>query len=237
MTTANSKPAILAIVTDIEGTTTDIEFVSKVLFPYAAARLPDFIRAQSEQPEVAAELQAVRSLMAVPDASLDAVISQLLHWIHTDQKITPLKSLQGMVWRYGYQNGDFHGHLYQDVAPCLQQWQQQGIVLYVFSSGSVAAQQLLFRHSVAGDLTPLFSGYFDTRTGAKQQPAAYQAIRQQLALPAKQILFLSDVLAELDAAKADGWQTMQLQRNGQASAAHPVATNFNEVNQWIGDLQ
>jgi enolase-phosphatase E1 len=234
MLAAKPQATVLAIVTDIEGTTTDIEFVSKVLFPYAAARLPDFIRAHEKQPQVAAELQAVRSLLAAPDASLEAVISQLLHWISTDQKITPLKSLQGMVWRFGYQNGDFHGHLYQDVAPCLQQWRQQGIALYVFSSGSVAAQQLLFGHSIAGDLTPLFSGYFDTRTGAKQQPAAYQAIRQQLGLPAQQILFLSDVLAELDAAATDGWRTMQLQRNGQGTGAHPVATNFYQVSQSLG---
>jgi enolase-phosphatase E1 len=234
MLAAKPKPAIVAIVTDIEGTTTDIEFVSKVLFPYAAARLPDFIRIHATQPEVASELQAVRTLMTAPGVSLDAVINQLLDWIRTDQKVTPLKSLQGMVWRFGYQNGDFHGHLYQDVAPCLQQWQQQGIALYVFSSGSVPAQQLLFRHSIAGDLTALFSGYFDTRTGAKQQPAAYQAIRQQLALPANQILFLSDVVAELDAAKADGWQTMQLRRNAQATGTHPVAANFFEVSQWIG---
>lgn len=224
---------LTAIVTDIEGTTTDIAFVSKVLFPYAAARLPDFIRQHANEPMVAAELASVRQLMAQPDASLSQLISQLLAWIDADQKITPLKALQGMIWQFGYQNGDFHGHLYQEVANCLQQWQQQGLALYVFSSGSVTAQQLLFRHSIAGDLTPLFSGYFDTRVGAKQQVSAYQAIRQQLQRPATEILFLSDVLAELDAAKADGWQTMQLVRNQQQSGTHPVANHFNDVAQWL----
>ena len=231
--TQTPQHRLKAIVTDIEGTTTDIEFVSKVLFPYAAARLPDFIRQHHNDNVVAAELAAVRQLMTVPDADIEQVIGQLLHWISTDQKITPLKSLQGMIWQYGYQNGDFHGHLYQEVASCLQQWQQQGLALYVFSSGSVPAQQLLFRHSVAGDLTPLFSGYFDTRTGAKQQVAAYQAIRQQLQLNATEILFLSDVLAELDAAHADGWQTMQLRRNQQATGNHPIAANFTEVSAWL----
>ncbi len=227
---------IRAVVTDIEGTTTDIRFVSQVLFPYAAARLPAFVRANQQQAEVAAEIAACRQLMAQPDASLDAVIDQLLHWITTDQKITPLKSLQGMVWQFGYQHGDFHGHLYADVAPQLKAWQQAGIRLAVFSSGSVAAQQLLFRHSVAGDLTPLFSGYFDTRTGAKQQAAAYQAIRHALALPAAELLFLSDVPAELDAARQDGWQTMQLCRDGQPATDHPLATDFDQVARYLETL-
>lgn len=222
---------IRAIVTDIEGTTTDIAFVSQVLFPYAAAALPAFLAQHHAEPMVANELDAVRTLMHQPTASLAEVTEQLLAWIRADQKITPLKALQGMIWRDGYVRGDFQGHLYADVAPALASWQQAGIALYVFSSGSVPAQQLLFGYSQDGDLTPRFRGYFDTRTGAKQQVAAYQAIQHAIALPGEQLLFLSDVVAELDAARAAGWQTCQLLRPGtlHSDHSHARAADFNQV--------
>lgn len=229
--TSKATCQIRAIITDIEGTTTDIAFVSQVLFPYAAKALPAFLAKHQAEPTVAIELDAVRTLMQRDTASLAEITEQLLAWIRADQKITPLKALQGMIWRDGYVRGDFQGHLYADVAPSLAAWQQAGIALYVFSSGSIAAQQLLFGYSVEGDLTPSFSGFFDTRTGAKQQLEAYQAIQTAIALPSEQLLFLSDVVAELDAARAAGWQTCQLLRPGTADSdhQHARAADFHQV--------
>lgn len=229
--TSRATCQIRAIITDIEGTTTDISFVSQVLFPYAAKALPAFLAQHQADPAVAIELDAVRTLMQRDTASVAEITEQLLAWIRADQKITPLKALQGMIWRDGYLRGDFQGHLYADVAPALTAWQQAGIALYVFSSGSIAAQQLLFGYSVEGDLTSRFSGYFDTRTGAKQQVEAYQAIQNAIALPSAQLLFLSDVVAELDAARAAGWQTCQLLRPGTADSdhQHARAADFHQV--------
>lgn len=218
-----------AIITDIEGTTSRISFVTEVLFPYAARELPGFIRANATEAAVAAELEACRPLMQQPDATVDRIIAQLQQWIAEDQKITPLKTLQGMVWQQGYQSGAFSGHLYQDAFAALTRWQQQGIKLYVYSSGSVQAQQLLFQYSDFGDLTPLFSGYFDTRIGAKRDISSYAAILQQLQLPPKQVLFLSDVAAELDAAKVLGIATMQLIRDGQSRSEHPAVSSFTQI--------
>lgn len=218
-----------AIVTDIEGTTSRISFVTDVLFPYAARELPAFIQAQQHQADVAIQLRACRTLMQQPDASLEQISLQLLQWIAADEKVTPLKALQGMVWQHGYQTGAFTGHVYDDVVSQLKHWHSQGIKLYVYSSGSVQAQQLLFQYSDAGDLTSLFSGYFDTRIGAKRDISSYAAILQRLQLPPKQVLFLSDVTAELDAAAQLGIDTVQLIREGQPAAKHKTAADFYQV--------
>lgn len=222
-----------AIITDIEGTTSRISFVTDILFPYAARELPAFIRANATQPDVAAALTACRELMQQPAAGTEQIITQLLQWITEDKKVTPLKALQGMVWQHGYQSGAFTGHLYADAATQLQYWHSLGIKLYVYSSGSVQAQQLLFQYSDYGDLTTLFTGYFDTRIGAKREISSYAAILQQLQLPPKQVLFLSDVVAELDAARALGIATVQLIREGQPIADHPVAHSFDQIREQI----
>ncbi|ALU43494.1 acireductone synthase [Pseudoalteromonas rubra] len=220
---------IKAILTDIEGTITRISFVKEILFPYAADKLPDFVRQHAHTPEVAAQLDAVRTELNAPQASQEQVIQALLSWIAEDKKITPLKQLQGMIWQHGYQNGDFTGHIYPDAHQFLSAEHAAGTALYVYSSGSVQAQQLLFAHSDYGDMRPLFSGYFDTQVGAKQQPEAYQAIASQLSFAAHEVLFLSDVVAELDAAKTAGMQTLQLWRDGQPrTQAHPFIEDFSQ---------
>ena len=183
---------IKAIVTDIEGTTSSLSFVKDVLFPYARAHLPEFVRLYRGNVEVRALLDDARAL-AGAELDDEKLIAQFIDWIDHDQKITPLKSLQGLIWEAGYRQGDFKGHVYEDAARQLQAWKQAGHALYVYSSGSVHAQKLLFGHTVYGDLTPLFSGYFDTHIGGKREMASYQAIAVKIDLPAEQILFLSDI--------------------------------------------
>ncbi|MDY6943918.1 MAG: acireductone synthase [Pseudomonadota bacterium] len=221
---------IQAIVTDIEGTTTDIAFVHQVLFPYSAKRLADFVRDRQAEPAVAEALAQTRAEMGDPKADTDAVIRQLLEWIEQDRKITPLKALQGLIWREGYERGDYQGHVYPDAVSVLRQWKERGIPLYIYSSGSEAAQRLLFGHSSAGDLTGWFQGYFDTRVGAKKEAESYRRIGQAINVAPAEILFLSDSEAELDAAREAGWQTCQLVREGTVpSDHHPTAKDFTQI--------
>jgi len=221
---------IRAIVTDIEGTTSSLSFVKDVLFPYARQRIGAFVREQARQSAVRAQLNAV-SEAAGRTLTDDEAVAQLIRWIDEDKKITPLKVLQGMIWEAGYRNGDFRGHVYDDAARRLREWKDQGLALYVFSSGSVHAQKLLFGYSDFGDLTPLFSGYFDTTIGAKRESDAYRHIAQNIGTPVGEILFLSDIREELDAAQAVGLRTCWLVRDGAlpATPSHPLARNFSEI--------
>jgi enolase-phosphatase E1 len=221
---------IEAIVADIEGTTSSIAFVHEVLFPYAGRQLPGFVRKHAEEPEVAALLDDVRQEAGEPRAEVERVVDILLQWIAEDRKVTPLKALQGLVWERGYRSGDLAGHVYADTAPALRRWTDRGARIYIYSSGSVKAQQLLFEHSDAGDLRPLISGYFDTRVGHKRDPASYRTIAGRIGLPAESILFLSDVTEELDAAAEAGMKTMQIARDEPVSSGrHPLARDFEEV--------
>ncbi|SMF95788.1 enolase-phosphatase E1 [Methylomagnum ishizawai] len=221
---------IKAILTDIEGTTSSLSFVKDVLFPYARERLPGFVRAHGDDPEVVRLLDETSALGGfAPEC--ERAIAQLLAWIAEDRKAPPLKALQGMIWAEGYRSGAFFGHVYEDAARKLKEWHAAGLALYVFSSGSVQAQQLLFAHTGYGDLTPLFSGYFDTRTGPKQAPDAYRAIARQIGLEPGAILFLSDIVAELDAARAAGFATRWLVRGPArpGPAIHPAVPDFDAI--------
>jgi enolase-phosphatase E1 len=221
---------VRAIVTDIEGTTSSISFVHDVLFPYASRELPDFVRDNAGVQEVAALLDDTRHEAGEADATTERVIEILLGWIAEDRKATPLKTLQGHVWRRGYERGDFTGHVYDDAVDGLRRWSVSGIDLYVYSSGSVGAQKLLFGYSDAGDLRPLFKGYFDTRIGHKREAGSYRNIIREIGLPASEILFLSDVAEELDAAREAGMQTCQLVRDEDVVAGtHAIARNFDEL--------
>ncbi|WP_318372239.1 acireductone synthase [Enterobacter sp.] len=211
---------IRAIVTDIEGTTSDIRFVHNVLFPYARERLAAFITAQQYADPVNTILDNLRAEIGQPDATAAQLTQTLFTFMDEDRKSTALKALQGIIWRDGYVNGDFTGHLYPDVLPSLEKWKAKGIDLYVYSSGSVAAQKLLFGYSDEGDITHLFSGYFDTHIGAKREVQSYQTIATQLGLAPAQILFLSDIHQELDAAEQAGLRTIQLIRGDDDAASH-----------------
>lgn len=221
---------IKAIVTDIEGTTSSLSFVKDVLFPYAREHIGEYVRRHAEEGKIVPLLNNVR-MQAGEDLDLEGVIAQLKEWIDEDRKIPALKTLQGLLWEAGYQQGDFQGHVYDDAKDNLQQWQQQGIRLFVYSSGSIYAQKLLFGHTKYGDLNSLFSGYFDTQVGAKTEPASYLNIIKTIDCEADEILFLSDIEAELDAAKAAGMQTIWLVRDVEPdkTAAHFQVKSFNDI--------
>jgi enolase-phosphatase E1 len=231
-----NTPVPRAILTDIEGTTSSISFVKDVLFPYARRALPGFVREHGQQPEVRRWLDAV----AIEHGSIcsdEVIVETLQGWIDEDRKHTALKALQGMIWDAGYRDADFTAHIYPDAAPALRGWHADGLPLYVYSSGSVPAQKLFFGHSDAGDLTPLISGWFDTEVGGKREAASYRAIAESIGIPAAEILFLSDVVQELDAAREAGMQTRLVDRLddypqprlGADANGHERVTSFEQV--------
>ena len=225
------------ILTDIEGTTSSISFVKDVLFPYARRELPGFIREHGHDPEVRHWLDVVATEHgAICD---DGVIVETLQgWIDQDRKHTALKALQGMIWMAGYRSKDFAAHMYPDVAPRLQAWHDAGHRLAVYSSGSVAAQKLLFGNSNVGDLSDLFTDYFDTEVGHKRAADSYRLIADSLHRSPGDILFLSDVVAELDAARDAGMRTVLLDRRedypeprtGEDTHGHARAESFADIN-------
>ena len=223
---------ISTILTDIEGTTSSISFVKDVLFPFARERLPAFVETHADKPEVQHWLHEAARDARIIHAERSEIVELLQCWIDEDRKATPLKALQGMIWDEGYRSGDFRAHVYPDVAPKLREWKKQGLDLYIYSSGSVAAQKLFFEFSEAGDLTPLFSGYFDTETGLKREAESYRRIATATGRPVEEILFLSDIVEELDAARAAGMRTTQLARPPTACPAHgthPCAHGFDTI--------
>lgn len=221
--------SIKAIVTDIEGTTSAVSFVFDVLFPYAAKHLPDFVRQNAERADVVEQLDAVRRDSNAPQADVERVVEILLSWIEEDRKATPLKALQGMVWAQGYHAGQLKGHVYPDAVEALKRWHQAGYQLFVYSSGSVQAQKLIFGCSEAGDLTPLFSGYFDTTSGPKREAQSYTNIQQAIGFEPQDILFLSDIVEELDAAQSAGLQTCGLAREGGELGSHITVDSFTGI--------
>ncbi len=223
---------IRAIVTDIEGTTSSLSFVKDVLFPYASEHLASYVSAHLEEPQVQEQLDCV-SREAGRELSTNEAIEQLLRWIDEDKKITPLKTLQGMIWEAGYRSGAFTGHCYEDAVRNMREWHEKGIRLYIYSSGSVHAQKLLFGFSDFGDLTPFIDGYFDTRIGHKRESSSYEIIASEIGVRAGDILFLSDIREELDAARAAGMQTRWLVRDAETlepNAPHPQVRDFDAIN-------
>jgi enolase-phosphatase E1 len=227
---------VSTILTDIEGTTSSIAFVKDVLFPYARRALPGFVREHGDDADVRRWLDQVATESG-GICSDDVIVETLQGWIDQDRKHTALKALQGMMWREGYERGDFHGHVYADAATALRAWHGVGIRLAVFSSGSVGAQKLLFGHSEAGDLASSFDAFFDTEVGHKREADSYRRIAQALAQPPGEILFLSDIVEELDAARDAGMQTLLLDRRedypdartAEATHGHRRVASFAEI--------
>jgi enolase-phosphatase E1 len=241
---ALEKP-ITALLLDIEGTTTPIDFVYNVLFPYARRRVKDYLAAHWSLPPVSTDVAGLveenindrtrgldpPALEETPDSVSVAVY--VLWLMDQDRKTTPLKSLQGKIWDEGYRTGELRSQVFADVAPALRRWNEQGKRITIYSSGSVLAQKLLFGNTEAGDLTPLIDKYFDTNIGAKKDPESYRRIVEALELDPSAVLFLSDVSDELDAAATAGLRTLLCVRPGnnpqQSAPAHAIIRTFDEV--------
>lgn len=248
--------AIRVILLDIEGTTTPIDFVFKTLFPFAAEHVEEFLREHSSDPEsktLIAELRSTWSgaassgapvwIESTPEEKIASAAAYVRWLIARDSKITPLKTLQGKIWDQGFRSGALKGEVYPDVAPAFARWHEQRKRIAIFSSGSVLAQKLLFANSSAEetglkpgatreDLTPYIEAYFDTTTGPKREAGSYRKIVGALGVPTPEVLFVSDVEAELDAAKEAGMKTVQSLRPGitpASNAAQATIRSFDEL--------
>jgi len=220
------------ILMDIEGTTSSISFVKDVLFPYFLSNIDDINKLSNIKEVKYAFGQVLRIVKRDENRDIttsEEVILQLKKWCGQDLKITPLKTLQGILWQKGYQNGELLGHVYDDVPVMLENWNFLGKKMGIFSSGSVNAQKLLFSHSVKGNLSTYFSNYFDTNSGSKRDSDTYSLITKELALPSNRILFLSDVIEELAAADMAGMKTIQITREGNLQAWPQSVSDFSEI--------
>jgi enolase-phosphatase E1 len=224
-----------AVVLDIEGTTSATGFVVDVLYPYSRSRFATVLSERSADPDVVRAVSQVRDLLGEPDADAVRVEKALHEWLDEDLKATPLKTLQGLIWSEGFARGDLVSHFYDDVVPVLRRWHGDGVRLYVYSSGSVAAQRAWFTSSPDGDLLPLVSGLYDTENaGPKQEPDSYRRIAGSTGVEAGRLLFLSDRPGELDAARAAGWHAVGIRRPGepyyeQGVGDHAQAGTFDEI--------
>lgn len=238
---------VRAILLDIEGTTTPIEFVHQTLFGYAKEHLVEFLERSSDVPEVHAHIVALRSQHAIDRAKGEEPPAWLSDspevekifaarygsWlIERDSKIAPLKQLQGLIWREGYQSGRLKGLVFPDVPAALERWRERGLALCIYSSGSVLAQRLLFRTTELGDLTKYIVHFFDTQVGIKTDPASYQRIASLTDILPEQFLFLSDVSGELDAARSSGMRAVLVIRSNRSQhlpTAYAVIHTFDDL--------
>jgi len=228
-------PNIRAILLDIEGTTTPIAFVQQVLFPYARARVREYLQQHATNPGVLADIAALRAEHAAEPATESGLpawnpsdeqrsAEAYVYWLmDRDRKSTGLKSLQGRIWEVGYLSGELQGkgEVYPDVRPAFVRWRRNGILIAIFSSGSTLAQRNLFANTSVGDLSPFLYDYFDTKTGPKRESSSYRVIAAALHQSPSDVLFVSDVTAELDAAREAGMSTVLCLRGSDA----PVTTN------------
>jgi enolase-phosphatase E1 len=240
------EASIRVILLDIEGTTTPIDFVTKVLFPYASLKIESFVRDNFQNEQVCALIEELRtqqqrdaqSGLQPPDwneegreAEIQSGAAYRRWLIERDSKCTVLKSLQGMIWQAGYASGELRGQVYPDVPRAFERWRRQNQEIAIYSSGSVLAQQLLFRTTPFGDLTKFIWGYFDTHVGAKQDSASYKKIAATFGCSPGEILFISDVVKEVEAAQAAGIQGVLCDRLVQIAAAGAFGAiqSFDEI--------
>ena len=232
---------------DIEGTTSSVDFVYKTLFPFASARAQDYLREHFAEREIQKLIESLRieyEREALNDPQIGAwrgnsaaetietAANYIRHLIALDRKVTPLKTLQGMIWEEGFKSGELKGHVYEDVPRAFARWKGQEKKIAIFSSGSVQAQKLLFGYSIEGDLTKYIEAYFDTTTGPKREAASYTAIAKALGASAANVMFVSDVIAELDSAHEAGMETAWMMRPGaaeQGKPRHARIENFENV--------
>ena len=233
---------VRGILLDIEGTTTPIAFVHDVLFSYARAHAGDFLKNNIGSEEVRSDVSMLyeeHALDVVKDQNPPELTEEIeslaayIEWlIDKDRKSTGLKSLQGKIWQQGYSDGSLKSQVFEDVSPALERWHAAGLKVSIFSSGSVLAQQLLFAHTNAGDLTRFIDGYFDTSTGKKGEAESYRRIAADMSLEPSEIVFISDIVDELNAAEEAGMKTLMSVRPGnqiQAATHHQAIDSFEEL--------
>lgn len=230
-----------AVLLDIEGTTTPIDFVYRKLFPYAKEHLNEFLDAHSEDPEVRKclnELQQIYSRTYGADSVKDGRIDStelrnfIISLIDSDSKATALKDLEAMIWNSGYATGELKGEVYPDVPSAIRRWHDSGIVVCIYSSGSVPAQKAIFSTTSYGDLTRYIFSYFDTNIGPKSRPESYERISGLIGVEPARIAFVSDSLNELQAAEISGYMTFLSVRPGMnhsGDAKYRVIRNFSEL--------
>lgn len=241
------KSGVTHLLLDIEGTTSSVDFVYKTLFPFAAERVERYLREHFAEPKIAEIVNDLRrehatDVMKHPslgtwlhtsgEEAIASAAKYVRHLIDADRKLTPLKTLQGMIWEEGFRSGELKGHVYEDVQPAFARWKREGKRIAIFSSGSVLAQKLLFGHSTAGDLTAYIEDYFDTTTGPKREPASYAAIAKRLRTSPNEMMFFSDVIAELDAAHTAGMNTVLMVRPGAlrpTDTTRTIVGSFDEI--------
>jgi enolase-phosphatase E1 len=233
------------ILLDIEGTTTPIDFVYKTLFPYARARVKDYLSRNWDTPEIQSDLAQLRAESSADAAQglnppafegeegIESAVAYI-HWLmDRDRKSTPLKSIQGRIWREGYQAGELFSEVFDDVPQAFERWSRQNKLICIYSSGSALAQKLLFAHTAAGDLTGYIYRYFDTTIGHKIEADSYLRIAEEVRLAPAEIVFISDAIAELDAARAAGMNTILAMRPGnrpvELPISHPSAPSFTAL--------
>jgi enolase-phosphatase E1 len=222
---------VRAILLDIEGTTTPIAFVHDVLFGYAREHVREFLAANPAAEDIA-RLREEQAIDVKEGRNPPTDLAAYVEWlISLDRKSTGLKSLQGKIWRQGYVAGSLQSQVFADVAPAFARWRERGLRISIFSSGSVLAQQLLFAHTEAGDLTPFIDSYFDTKVGKKGEAESYRRIAEMMGLESREILFISDVVAELEAAHQAGMKTILSIRpgNGPQPHAYHSIRSFDEI--------
>lgn len=206
---------VRAVVLDIEGTTSSTGFVHDVLYPYSRERFASWIADHVDRSDVQAQLEAVRDLVDEPDADVERIVRWLNTWLDDDQKVTPLKALQGWIWAEGFEAGDLVSHFFDDAIPAIRRWHADGRTLFIFSSGSVSAQRAYFGNTPEGDLLPLFTGHFDTENiGPKRSADSYRAMTAAIGVAPDETVFFSDLVAELDAGREAGWHTVGVCRAG-----------------------
>ena len=232
-----------ALLLDIEGTTTPVAFVYEILFPYARAHAAEYLARNHRSPACQEAVALLRKERGVAQDFLTAVAwaeavgpPQILEFVFSlmdrDKKSPGLKALQGLIWQDGYKSGELKGQVYPDVPHAFERWRARGFDIYIYSSGSVLAQQLLFGSTEAGDLTESLKGYFDTAVGPKTSPDSYRVIAEQIHVASVDVLFVSDVVAELDAARTSGMYTALCVRGTDGpsgSESHPVIRSFDEI--------
>ena len=236
---------IRGVVLDIEGTTTSISFVYDELFPYSRTHVRDYLGRYFNTAEVRADIQLLREQhskdvsdgkqppsLAQPGTptELDSLAAYVNWLIDLNSKTTGLKSLQGKIWQEGYVNGSLRSHVFPDVAPALARWRAAGLTINIFSSGSALAQQLLFEHTQSGDLTPFITNYFDTSMGKKGEAESYRGIAESIGVPAEELLFVSDIVTELAAAREAGMKTVLAIRPG--NQPQESADQYRSINSF-----